>query len=81
VTVKVLSGNVIVGVTTTMGDGSYFFLNLPPATYRVVETQPAWILYSTTPNEVTTNVFAGQQTTVNFGDWDGLAIYVPLLLR
>ncbi len=34
------AGNTVVRSTTTGSDGSYLFDNLPPGTYRLVETQP-----------------------------------------
>ncbi|NOY42214.1 MAG: DUF11 domain-containing protein [Planctomycetes bacterium] len=34
------AGNTVVRSTTTAADGSYLFDNLPPGTYRLVETQP-----------------------------------------
>jgi hypothetical protein len=47
----------------------------------VREVQPSWLRYSTTPDEVVVFVGAGQELRVDFGDWNGVAIWLPLIVR
>jgi protocatechuate 3,4-dioxygenase beta subunit len=63
----------------TLDDGRYRFPSLSPGAYVVQEVQPAWLRYSSTPDELTVNLAAGQEAIVNFGDWNGLPIWLPLL--
>ena len=65
----------------TTGDGAYRFAVLLPGTYMVRETQPAWMRWSTTSNQVTVSLAAGETRTVDFGDWNGRPTYLPLILR
>ena len=81
VTVKLLRASIQVGQATTAGDGAYHFSALAPGTYLVREMQPDWVRFSTTPNEVTVALAAGESRTVNFGDWNGRSTYLPLILR
>ena len=81
VTIRLLRDGVQVGQAATAGDGAYRFSALPPGAYRVREIQPAWVRFSTTPDEVPVTLAAGETRTVNFGDWDGRALYLPLVLR
>ncbi|MFZ1599037.1 MAG: SdrD B-like domain-containing protein, partial [Anaerolineae bacterium] len=60
-------GNNLIATTTTAGNGSYLFLNVPPGSYSVRETDPAGFL-STTPNSVNVTVPAGGSASANFGD-------------
>jgi hypothetical protein len=81
VTVKLLYDGIVIDQTATVGDGSFSFPSVLPGLYRVIETQPGWVRYSSTPDEVGVEVIAGQQATVNFGDWNGLAAYLPVILH
>jgi hypothetical protein len=45
------------------------------------ERQPDWLRWSTTPNEKTIALAAGETRTVDFGDWNGRSTYLPLILR
>jgi len=71
-----------IGETQTTGDGTYSFTRLIPGSiYRVHEVQPAWLRWSTTPDEVSVPLSNGEHAVVNFGDWNGLPGWLPLLLR
>ncbi len=78
---KLLTGGVQVSATATGGDGRYEFGSLLPGLYVVREAQPAWLRFSSTPNEVTVNRPAGGAATADFGDWAGRPMYLPLILR
>ena len=65
----------------TGDDGQYRFRNLMPGSYTVRESQPPWLRFSTTPDDVTVTLAAGETRTVDFGDWNGRATYLPLILR
>ena len=45
------------------------------------EVQPSWLHFSTTPNDVTVTLVAGRIAVVDFGDWNGRAAWLPLILR
>ena len=81
VTVRLLRDGIQIGQATTAGDGAYRFAALPPGTYLVRELQPDWLRWSTTPDEVTVVLAAGETRTVDFGDWSGRRTYLPLILR
>lgn len=70
-----------VGQTTTSSDGTYRFANLLPASYTVREAQPAWLRWSTTPDEVTVTVTNGGEAIADFGDWHGRPVWLPLIVR
>ncbi len=53
---------------------------LAPGSYTVREVQPAGFRFSSTPNEVTLTLVAGETRSVDFGDWNGRPIYLPLVL-
>src|SRR5206468_397782 len=59
------SGAVV--ATTTAGNGSYLFTNVPAGSYTVRETDPSGYI-STTPNTVPVSVAAGGAAKANFGD-------------
>ena len=79
--VLLLQGGVQIGTLTTGGGGAYSFTLLPPGRYRVRETHPEQLRFSSTTDEVTIEVAAGETRTVNFGDWNGRPTYLPLILR
>ena len=79
--IRLFAGGLQVGQTTTLGDGTYHFLALPAGRYTVRERQPAWLRWSTTPNEMTVDVPGGQQVEVDFGDWNGRPLWLPLITR
>jgi protocatechuate 3,4-dioxygenase beta subunit len=81
VTVKLLREGIQIGQAVTRGDGAYGFAALPPGTYLLRERQPDWLRWSTTPNEKTIALAAGETRTVDFGDWNGRSTYLPLILR
>ena len=81
VTIKLLRGPLQVGEVQTKESGAYSFAGLPPAGYHVVEVQPAWLRLSTTPDEVAVDLAAGENRTVDFGDWNGWPIWLPLIVR
>ena len=81
VRIELLQDGKISDTDTTGGDGSYRFTPLAPGTYTVREVQPPWLRFSTTPNEVTVDVRAGRVAVVDFGDWNGRAAWLPLILR
>lgn len=68
--------------TQTAADGSYRFAPLAPdALYRVREAQPAWLRWSTTPDEVQIALANGQHAVADFGDWNGRPTWLPLIVR
>ncbi len=67
------------GQVQTTGEG-FAFRGLAPGYYRVVE-QGFPGMFSTTPNELTTDLAAGMRVEMRFGDWAGLTSYLPLILR
>lgn len=69
-----------IGETTTNGNGSYDFVSIEPGDYLLVEVQPSWLLFSTTPQQVDVTVNAGEYVTVNFGDWNGMSVWLPISL-
>ena len=81
VTVKLFRDGLHASQATTAGDGAYRFAALDPGAYLVREVQPAWLRWSTTSDEVTVVLAAGETRTVNFGDWNGRQTYLPLILR
>jgi hypothetical protein len=64
----------------TLGDGSYSLPPLSSGEYLVRETQPAWLRYSSTPDDVPVTLAAGQHATVDFGDWAGIPLWLPMML-
>jgi N-acetylneuraminic acid mutarotase len=81
VSVELLAGGSQIGQTSTAGDGSYSFAALVHGDYTVREVQPGWLPFSTTPDEVNVTLSGGQTLQVDFGDWAGLAMWLPLVLR
>ncbi len=77
VTIKLFRAGLQVGQTTTTGDGAYRFAGLLPGAYTVTEVQPAWLLLSTTPDEVIVTVVNGGEMIVDFGDWNGPSTATP----
>ena len=71
VTVKLFRDGIQIGQAATTGDGAYRFVVLEFGAYQVREVQPGWLRWSTTPNEVTVALAAGETRTVDFGDWNG----------
>jgi hypothetical protein len=62
-------------------DGRLSFTSLAPAPYTVRELQPAAMLWSTTPDETTVTLSVGSGGQAAFGDWNGLPMWLPLLVR
>lgn len=62
------TGTTLLASLNTTAGGSYSFANLTPGNYRVVETDPAGYVSSTT-NSAPATVAAGDSATVNFGDY------------
>lgn len=81
VTVQLFRAGLQIGQALTGGDGSYRFAGLQPGAYIVREVQPAWLRWSTTPNEVAVAVTNGGEVVVDFGDWNGRPFWLPLVLR
>lgn len=81
VKVALYRSGLMIGEQYTRGDGRYRFAALPPAGYVVRETQPRWLRYSTTRDEVRVTVAAGGEASADFGDWNGRRLYLPLLTR
>ncbi len=61
------AGNVMT-TTTTTGNGSYLFTNLPPGDYAAVQERDPAGYTSTTPNVVPIRLPPGGSATANFGD-------------
>lgn len=81
VRIELLRDGISTDAVTTSDDGSYHFPDLLPGQYTVREVQPAWLRFSTTPDEVGVEVTNGQETIVAFGDWNGLPAWLPLIVR
>ena len=81
VRIELSRNGLLMGTNTTGGDGAYRFAGLPPGTYTVREVQPSWLHFSSTPDEVTVVVAAGEMRTADFGDWSGRFTYLPLIVR
>ena len=80
VVIQLWKAGVRVSERYTDSDGRYAFTNLSSGIYTVSEEQPAWLRFSSTPNERPVILLAIQNATVSFGDWNGLKLWVPLLL-
>jgi len=80
VAVRLYSGALFLGESRTEGDGLFEFRSLPPGDYRVVEVNPSG-LFSSTPDDVTVELRAGDVVEIRFGDWEGLPNWLPLLLK
>ena len=70
-----------VGLVTTTTEGAYHFIGLQPGSYYLQEINPPEMRFSSTPDELSITLTQGQRVIVNFGDWDGLSTWLPLLLR
>ena len=79
--IHVLQAGAQVDQATTGGDGAYSFVHLSPGAYTISEVPPPWLRWSTTPDEVTVEVLAGQRAEVDFGDWNGRPAWLPLIVR
>jgi hypothetical protein len=79
--VDLFQGNTQIGTRTTKGGGVYRFSMLPPGTYTLREADPGWLRFSSTPNQVTFSLNAGLEAAVNFGDWNGQPVWLPLIVR
>ncbi len=62
----------VVGTMQTASDGSYFFANLPPGVYKVMETNPDGYL-STTLDQVSVVLGSRTRAVVDFGDLQSTA--------
>jgi uncharacterized delta-60 repeat protein len=80
VTVVLLAGDVTLRSASTWGDGTYRFDGLAPGPYRLRQTNSPWTRFSSTPDEVAVLVEADDLVSANFGDWNGLNTYLPLIL-
>ncbi len=79
--ISIYAGGFQVGGALTHEDGSYSFEMLPPGVYWLTETNPPGLRFSSTADGVTAVVAAGQRVTVDFGDWAGMATYLPMVLK
>ncbi len=79
VRIEVVQEDGAIRTATTNGDGGYRFAALPPGTHVVREIQPPWLRFSTTPDEVTIFLAAGDTLTIDFGDWNGRRTWLPLI--
>ncbi len=80
VTVTLSAGGVQT-VTLSTFAGAYEFRDLPPGSYTVEEVQPLAMRFSSTLDRVTVSVAAGQEQIVDFGDWSGVFLWLPMLPR
>ncbi len=70
-----------IGAAETVENGAYGFERLPPGVYRLRQINPSWARFSSTADERNVLVVTEDVTVVDFGDWDGLRTYLPLLRR
>ena len=80
VAVRLYSGGLFLGELRTEGDGLFEFRSLSPGDFRVVEVNLAG-LFSSTPDEVTVDLRAGDVVEIRFGDWEGLSTWLPMALH
>ncbi len=81
ITVRLFRDGRQIGQTMTGDDGAYRFTALPPGMYTLREIQPDWLRWSTTPDEVNVVLAAGETRTVDFGDWNGRPLWLPVIFR
>ncbi len=81
VLLRLTARDVGMGETLSQADGSYRFAGLAPALYAVHEVQPIWLRLSSTPDERVVLVIADNQTTIDFGDWNGWPTWLPVIVR
>ncbi len=74
-----LAGQVLRRTATREG-GMYVFVDVPPGTYRVVQTSLQGFLF-TTPDQVVVTVEPGKVVVVNFGNRLPSRQHLPLLFR
>jgi hypothetical protein len=70
-----------VGSVTTQSDGAYGFASLLAGSYYLQEINPPEARFSSTPDEMSIVLAEGQHVSGDFGDWNGFATWLPLLLR
>jgi hypothetical protein len=80
VAVDLYVAKVFVRRVQTQADGTGHATGLTPGVYVVWENQPPSLRYSSTPNEQALTVEAGKVSEASFGDWNGRATYLPLIL-
>jgi len=81
VTIVLFQDSDQLGEASTQGDGTYHFTTLLPGNYQVREVNPPWARYSTTPDEINLAVTNGGNAEADFGDWNGLPEWLPLLIH
>ena len=79
VRINILQDGILIRDAITSADGGYSFQMAPPGHYTVAEINPPDLAYSSTPDEVIVSVGVGESVLVDFGDWSGAHIYLPLL--
>ncbi len=65
----------------TSDDGAYRFVGLLPGPYTVREIQPPDLRFSVTPDEFMLDLAAGETRSVDFGDWNGRPVWLPLITQ
>ena len=81
VTIQLWRSGAQIGAQLTDVNGNFHFGNLRRDVYLVRESQPFWLRFSSTPNDVVVDLAAGSQAWVKFGDWDGRSLWLPLIMR
>jgi uncharacterized surface anchored protein len=81
VTVHLLRDGAAVDQAITDEAGAFRFTDLAPGAYTVAESQPSWLRFSTTPDEVEVSVAHDPAPVIHIGDWNGRPLWLPLLTR
>lgn len=81
ITVSLFIGGIQIGQLPTTDGGAYRFSRLSPGLYQVQESQPGWLRFSSTTDSVSIAIAANQDVEVSFGDWNGISLWLPMLMQ
>ncbi len=80
--VRLYSNGALLQEYVTGGDGAYHFMTLMPGwTYTLKAVPPANLPFFTTDSEFNVGVSSGEHRYVDFGVWDGIQSWVPLVKK
>ncbi len=81
VQIRLVKAGVTIAQATTDSTGYYGFPWVAAGEYVVREVHPTWVRFSSTSDAVPVTLVVGSVAVVDFGDWDGLPTWLPLVLR